>query len=59
METVQKHLEAMQNSDQSFIWPSDTLFRYFRIMEAMMDNLKEREIIMLALKDMLMAIHDN
>ena len=49
----------MRAEEQSFIWPTDTLFRYFRIMEVLMENLRERQEIMAALNETLLQIEDN
>ena len=59
VKTIEENLEAMRAGEQSFIWPTDTLFRYFRIMEVMLENLKERQEIMISMNEALLQMQDN
>ena len=42
-------MENLAHEETLFCWPKDSLFRYFLIMEALMENLKEREAILVFL----------
>ena len=46
LKIVEKNIDNLSKEDTLFCWPKDSLFRYFLIMEALMDNLKEREKIL-------------
>ncbi|XP_030832241.1 cation channel sperm-associated protein 2-like [Strongylocentrotus purpuratus] len=41
--TVHDNLQLLVNSSSETIWPRDTLFRYFQLMEALQENLQERQ----------------
>jgi len=40
--TVRMNLNNLANNNKETLWPRDTLFRYFQLMEALQDNLAER-----------------
>nr|XP_054755635.1 cation channel sperm-associated protein 2-like [Lytechinus pictus] len=40
---VHDNLELLMNSPTETIWPRDTLFKYFQLMEALQENLQERQ----------------
>ena len=44
--TVVENLENLAKEEATFCWPRDSLFRYFLMMEAMQENLKERQELM-------------
>lgn len=41
--TVHNNLALLTSSPSESLWPRDTLFRYFQLMEALMENLQERQ----------------
>ena len=49
----------MRAGEQSFIWSTDTLFRYFRVMEVLLENLKERQEIIVSMNETLLQMQDN
>ena len=59
VKTIEDNLESMRAEEQSFIWPTDTLFRYFRIMEVLLENLRERQEITTSLNESLLQMQDN
>ncbi|XP_072166892.1 cation channel sperm-associated protein 2-like isoform X1 [Diadema setosum] len=40
---VHDSLQVLVNSPAETLWPRDTLFRYFQLMEALQENLQERQ----------------
>nr|XP_006817525.1 PREDICTED: cation channel sperm-associated protein 2-like [Saccoglossus kowalevskii] len=44
--TVHDNLELLARTPTETLWPRDTLFRYFQLMEAMQENLQERQDLM-------------
>ena len=40
---VEKNIINLAKEDTQYLWPKDSLFRYFLIMEALQENLQERE----------------
>ena len=43
---VHNNLQMLVNSPAETLWPRDTLFRYFQLMEALQENLQERQDIL-------------
>ncbi|KAJ8029473.1 Cation channel sperm-associated protein 2 [Holothuria leucospilota] len=41
--TVHDNLQLLRNTPSETLWPRDTLFRYFQLMESLMENLQERQ----------------
>ncbi|XP_072038186.1 cation channel sperm-associated protein 2-like [Amphiura filiformis] len=41
--TVHDNLELLARTPSDTLWPKDTLFTYFQLMEALQENLQERE----------------
>ncbi|XP_037088434.1 cation channel sperm-associated protein 2-like [Pollicipes pollicipes] len=57
--TVSNNLELLQRRSQETVWPKDTLFQFFLLMEALQENMEERmELLMLA-KDALATLQDD
>ncbi|XP_065060530.1 cation channel sperm-associated protein 2-like isoform X2 [Rhopilema esculentum] len=40
--TITANLQNLKNSTSEVLWPRDSLFRYFQLMETLQDNLAER-----------------
>ncbi|CAK9299101.1 unnamed protein product [Gordionus sp. m RMFG-2023] len=43
---VRKNLDVLSRVPQKTVWPKDTLFVYFQLMEALMENLEEKKDIL-------------
>lgn len=43
---VEENLENLSKEETTFCWPRDSLFRYFLMMEALQENIKERQELM-------------
>lgn len=41
--TIHDNLQLLRNTPSETLWPRDTLFRYFQLMESLMENLQERQ----------------
>ena len=39
---MEQNLEILSRDDTVFFWPKDSLFQYFLMMEALMENMCER-----------------
>ncbi|XP_078367481.1 cation channel sperm-associated protein 2-like isoform X1 [Oculina patagonica] len=56
--TVQANLTHLKNHPVETLWPRDTLFRYFQLMEAWQENLAERQQLMQTAAQALLKLHD-
>ncbi|XP_057308446.1 cation channel sperm-associated protein 2-like [Hydractinia symbiolongicarpus] len=57
--TVRLNLHNLANSTKETLWPRDTLFRYFQLMEALQDNLAERQQLQLLAVQAMSNMHDS
>lgn len=40
---VHENLELLSKTPSDTLWPKDTLFKYFQLMESLQENLQERD----------------
>jgi len=55
---IQRHLDLIDRPPNDTVWPRDTLFDYFRTMESMQENMRERSDIINAINFLILQIFD-
>ncbi|CAH1795210.1 unnamed protein product, partial [Owenia fusiformis] len=57
-EVVEDNMTTIAKKTAPTIWPRDTLFRYFLLMEALQENLQERSLMLDILSKSIASFHD-
>jgi len=56
--TVELNLMNIASDDSEFYWPADTLFQYYLLMEALQENLYERQELLQMLTQIVLSFND-
>ena len=56
--TVERNLSNLALDQATFYWPADTLFQYYKAMEALQENLEERKQIFHMLTEVMLSMND-
>lgn len=57
--TIEGNLHHFQRCPMETLWPRDTLFKYFQLMEKLQENLVERKQLNRLLVEALLQVHDS
>ncbi|XP_064390889.1 cation channel sperm-associated protein 2-like [Halichondria panicea] len=57
--TVRSHLMALSCNPVETLWPRETLFRYYQVMELLVENLDEYDKLQKLANDCLVNLHDS
>ncbi|CAB3985670.1 cation channel sperm-associated 2-like [Paramuricea clavata] len=57
--TIDANLHNFQRCPMETLWPRDTLFKYFQLMEQLQENLVERKQLIRLLVEALLQVHDS
>jgi hypothetical protein len=55
---VEENLSNLAHDESTFCWPADTLFQYYKAMEALQDNLEERKQLLQMMTQLLISLND-
>ena len=55
---VERNLLNIATDDSTYYWPADTLFHYYLLMEALMENLYERQELLQMLTQAVLSFND-
>jgi len=55
---VESNLMNIAMDESSYYWPSDTLFHYYLLMEALQENIYERQELLQMLTQALLSLND-
>jgi len=55
---VERNLINIAGDESTYYWPSDTLFQYYLLMEALQENLHERHEILQMLTQAILSLND-
>ncbi|KAI9156008.1 Cation channel sperm-associated protein 2 [Blastocladiella emersonii ATCC 22665] len=56
--TIRETLMALAVKSEETMWPRDTLFRYFQLMESLQENMREYQELQMMANAVLMELHD-
>jgi len=55
---VERNLMNIATDESDFYWPADTLFQYYLLMEALQENLHERQELLQMLTQIVLSFND-
>jgi len=55
---VERNLLTMAIDESDYYWPADTLFEYYLLMEALQENLHERQELLHMLTQAVLSFND-
>ncbi|ORZ33335.1 Ion transport protein-domain-containing protein [Catenaria anguillulae PL171] len=56
--TIRETLSALAAKSEETMWPRDTLFRYFQLMESLQENMREYQELQMMANSVLLELHD-
>ncbi|KAJ3360569.1 hypothetical protein GGF32_008312 [Allomyces javanicus] len=57
-QTIRETLAALAEKSEETLWPRDTLFKYFQLMESLQENMREYQELQMMANAVLIDLHD-